>query len=306
MAVVLGIATSASAQHRQFGMNTRVLTPRMADKMSELGAGVVRVPFGWDLIEPACKGCFDWRVTDAWRDEARRTHRTIFASLAYAPAWANGGERYFYPPLNYQDWYDFVFAVVSRYKDDIALWGVWNEPNLDHFMKGADPRVYRSLVIGARAAILAANPSALVLGPEVSQHAVSDGWYAEVMDDVGDLFDIVTVHWYADGPALEYFMDHLVRPFAREKPVWLSETGIAPCASAFGEIGQALYYQRVLNAFLPRREWWTGVSFYDLHDDPAPKDCGSAITRPDWSNRPAFKLYQSFIRAHPEFPALNP
>ena len=41
----------------------------MADKMSELGAGVVRVPFGWDLIGRR-KGCFDWRVTDAWRDEA--------------------------------------------------------------------------------------------------------------------------------------------------------------------------------------------------------------------------------------------
>ena len=304
LATLLCVAHHASAQNLQFGMNTRVLTPRMADKMVELGAGVVRVPFGWDLIEPSCKGCFNWAVTDAWRDEARPTHRTIFGSLAYAPAWANGGERYFYPPLNYQDWYDFVFAVVSRYKDDIALWGVWNEPNLDHFMKGADLRVYRSLVIGARAAIVAANPAALVLGPEVSQHALSNGWYTEIMDDVGDLFDIVTVHWYADGPALEHFMDDLVRPFARGKPVWLSETGIAPCASVFGEIGQTLFYQRVLNAFLPRREWWTGVSFYDLHDDPSPKDCGSAITRPDWSNRPAFKLYQSVIRTHPD-PALT-
>ena len=120
-------------------MNTRVLTAPMADKMTELGGGVVRLAFGWDVIEPDCKGCFDWTTTDAWRDEAQRTHRTIFASLAYTPAWANGGHPYRYPPLNYQDWYDFVFATVSRYRDDILLWGVWNEPNLDEYLQGSRP-----------------------------------------------------------------------------------------------------------------------------------------------------------------------
>src|SRR5262245_13777699 len=120
-------AHDAAAQNLHYGMNTRVLTPRMADKMVELGAGVVRLPYGWDLIEPTCKGCFEWTVTDAWRDEAKRTGRAIFGSLTYAPRWANGGHPYNYPPLVYQDYYDFVYAVVSRYKDDIFLWGVWNE-----------------------------------------------------------------------------------------------------------------------------------------------------------------------------------
>ena len=199
-------------------MNTRVLTAPMADKMTELGAGVVRLAFGWDVIEPGCKGCFDWTTTDAWRDEAKRTHRAIFASLAYAPAWANGGHPYRYPPLNYQDWYDFVFATVSRYRDDIHLWGVWNEPNLDEYLQGAIRRVYRSLVITARAAIRAADPLATVLGPDVSWHGVKDGWFAAVMNDFGDLFDIVTVHWYADGPELSVMMDQLVRPVSLGRP----------------------------------------------------------------------------------------
>ena len=37
-----------------------------------------------------------------------------------------------------QDWYDFVFATVDRYKDDVFLWGVWNEPNLDTYLKNGD------------------------------------------------------------------------------------------------------------------------------------------------------------------------
>jgi len=298
--VVLACAARAApAQNLHYGMNTRVLTARMADKVAELDAGVVRLAFGWDVLEPTCKGCYTWERTDAWRDEARRTGRTIFASLAYAPAWANGGRPYRYPPLNFQDWYDFVFAAVSRYSDDIFLWGVWNEPNLDAFLQGADLRTYRTLTVMAHAAIRAANARAVVLGPDVSWQGVTGGWFAAAMNDFGDLFDIVTVHWYADGPVLDFFMDQLVQPASLGKPVWLSETGMKPCFSLFGEAGQALLYNRVLRAFEARRSWWTGVSFYDLHDDAMPGDCGAAITRPDWSNRPAFLLYQQFIRTNP-------
>ena len=69
-------------------MNTLVVDAPTADKMVELGAGVVRVPYGWDLIEPTTKGSFNWTTIDAWRDEARRTHRAIFGSLAFSPSWA--------------------------------------------------------------------------------------------------------------------------------------------------------------------------------------------------------------------------
>lgn len=118
------------------------------------------------------------------------------------------------------------------------------------------------------------------------------------MQSFGDLFDVATVHWYADGPQLEFMMDQLVQPFSRGKSIWMTEIGIRPCA-AFGEAGQAWFYHRVLSAFLERRAWWTKVLFYDLYEPPTPTDCGSGITREDWSNRPAFWLYQAFIKANP-------
>jgi large repetitive protein len=290
---------AAAAQNYHYGMNTRVLDDQMADKMVELGAGTVRLVFGWDIIEPNCKRCFNWSITDAWRDEARRTGRRIFATLGYSPRWANGNHSYNYPPLDYQDWYDFVYAVVSRYKGDISLWGLWNEPNLDSYLHDGDLRTYQTLVTIGRAAARAADPAAQILGPDVSHHAIASRWYAAAMKSFGDLFDIVTVHWYRDGPDLEFMMDQLVRPFALGKNVWLSEVGTTPCASMYGEAGQALFYQQVLDAFRTRRGWWTAVLFYDLYERPTPLECGSAITRIDWSNRPAFLLYQSFIKANP-------
>ena len=60
-----------------------------------------------------------------------------------------------------------------------------------------------------------------------------------------------------------------------------------------------MFYAQVLAAFQPRREWLTAVMFYDLCENPTPPDCGSAITRPDWSNRPAFTVLQNFMRQHP-------
>jgi polysaccharide biosynthesis protein PslG len=297
------LVLSANAAFAQapyhFGMNAHDVSGATADKVTELGADVIRVVFGWDQIEGSCKGCFNWTTTDAWRDEAHRTKRAIFATLAFTPRWANGGGPIQNPPTSYQDWYDFVFAVASRYKDDIFLWGVWNEPNLDQYFKDGDIGAYEQIVRAAQAAIHAANPSALVLGPEVSQHALLNGWYAEAMKRFGSFFDIVTVHWYPDAAPLETFMDQGVRPSSLKKNVWLTESGMTPCQSNFGEAGQALFYQRVLQAFEARRSWWTAVIFYDLYDPPTPMTCGSGIVGPTWANRPAFLLFQSFIRSHP-------
>jgi hypothetical protein len=223
----------------------------------------------------------------------------IFATVGFTPRWANGGGPFQVPPTSMQDWYDFVFAAASRYKDDIFLWGIWNEPNLSQYLEDGGIHVYEQLARTGAAAVRAANPSALVLGPEVSHHAVKEAWYATAMRTFGNVFDIVTVHWYPDAPPIESFMDTGIRPFSQGKNVWLSETGMTPCQSTFGETGQALFYQRVLKAFEPRRSWWTAVLFYDLYDPPDPLNCGSGITRPDWTNRPAFLLLQSFIKSHP-------
>src|SRR5262245_37233427 len=75
----------ATGREYHYGVNTQLdLVPfagPVADKAVELGADVIRIAFGWDVIESSCKGCFDWTRTDAWRDQARRTGRRIFASI---------------------------------------------------------------------------------------------------------------------------------------------------------------------------------------------------------------------------------
>ena len=83
--VLLG-PTASVAQHHPYGIAALTLSPQAADKAVELGAGMVRLAYTWDVIEGARKGTFEWSVTDAWRDEARRTNRTIYGLLAYTVA----------------------------------------------------------------------------------------------------------------------------------------------------------------------------------------------------------------------------
>ena len=160
-------------------------------------------------------------TTDAWRDEAKRTQRD---DLRVAGLRAGVGQRRPAVPLSAAE---LSGLVRLRLRDRLALsrrhpsCGASGTSRTSTSTCRAPIRsVYRSLVITARAAIRAADPLAMVLGPDVSWHGVKDGWFAAVMNDFGDLFDIVTVHWYADGPDLALMMDQLVRP------VSLGKTGL--------------------------------------------------------------------------------
>ena len=67
-----------------------------------------------------------------------------------------------YPPRNYQEWAEYVATVVSRYKDDIHYWEVWNEPDLAEFWNGT-PAQYAALLALTYATIKQIDPTATVV-----------------------------------------------------------------------------------------------------------------------------------------------
>ncbi|MBI3491203.1 MAG: cellulase family glycosylhydrolase [Acidobacteria bacterium] len=294
------LVAQGSASSPPYGMVTHYVDARMADKMRELGGGIVRVDFNWITMQPSpgSRG-FRFDATDATVRSARGRGLDVLATLAYAPSWANGGRPKEAPPLRLQDWDDFVSAVVERYQGrnmDVRYFGVWNEPDLRDFFRGTVSD-YASLVTTARQAIKRANGSAKVLGPEVSHFGVLNGWYASAMEAVGDQFDVVTVHWYPYArQSLETYLDDAVQSRAQGKPVWLTEVGESTCERG-GEDGQARVYRRVLEAFQARRSWLTSIFFYDLYE-PSSK-CSWPAVRSDWSNRPAFLVYKDAIAQFP-------
>jgi O-glycosyl hydrolase len=283
-----------------YGMVTHYSDARMADKMRELGAGIVRVDFNWSGMQPSPgPRRYDFTYTDTSVRSAHSRGLDVFATIAYSPKWANGGRSEHAPPLRIEDWENFVSAVVERYQGrnmDVQYFGIWNEPDLRGFFEGSLDD-YVALVTTGRQAIRRANGQAKVLGPEVSQTGVLNGYYAAAMDAVGDQFDIVTVHWYPSARrGLETFLDDYVRPSAMGKPVWLTEVGQSVCSRG-GEEAQASLYARALDAFQARRSWLAGIFFYDLYE-PTSK-CSYPPVRADWSIRPAFLIYRDAIKANP-------
>jgi hypothetical protein len=106
-----------------YGVVAFIPSPTRWDAMRDARITWGRCGFSWRDIETS-KGVFNWATTDEAVAHANARGLEIYAGLGYTPAWAssNPAHRPQDPPTNPQDWYDFVFACVSRYKASIKHW----------------------------------------------------------------------------------------------------------------------------------------------------------------------------------------
>jgi hypothetical protein len=151
--------------------------------------------FQWREIETTAKGQFNWtesdRVVKASQD-AGVAGVDIIARLDFEPMWARKDQAHNGPPDNYQDYWDFVSAFVSRYRSGSPLGRVraievWNEPNLDREWGNqpvnADSAAdYVRLLGGAYQAAHAADSDVVVLTAGLSPTGVTDGHSADDLD----------------------------------------------------------------------------------------------------------------------------
>lgn len=94
----------------------------------------------WRDLEREKKGDFHWEMLDKCINWSKAKGYESIINFYSTAKWASaskddrhilGGSNYeFYAPKNWQDWEDFVKAMVVRYKDNVKTWEVWNEPHL--------------------------------------------------------------------------------------------------------------------------------------------------------------------------------
>jgi hypothetical protein len=209
------------------------------------------------MMEPA-RGVYDWTTADAVVSDARARGLHVYATLAYAPAWATGGQAPNTPPVDPHDWYAFVYTTVSRYRDRVQHGGMWNEPNLKEFFSGSPAQYIDTILRVGAQAVREADPSGYVLGPELAQEDDWWQWLYAVLDQAAEALDIVTQHSYQDtGQAVLRRLGGPVEPWNRPtvrdvlqwtgtegKALWLTETGWE--TAAVSEAAQAAYYAQVL------------------------------------------------------------
>ena len=189
----------------------------------------------------------------------------VMIDINGTPKWANGGKAPNVMPTRLSDLTTFAKMLATRYNGrqghgTVALWSVWNEPNLQLFLtpqfvgkKIVGPANYAKLYKAAYAGIKAGNPLSKVAIGETSARgrdkplagvsaSLAPGTFAKYLAKVPGLkFDAWAHHPYPTSPnlpptqkvrypnvvllTLPTFEKDLKTFFHRSVPVWITEYG---------------------------------------------------------------------------------
>ena len=209
--------THYRARSPEYGMNVflaenATTTARDLNLLTQVGFGWQKSLFPWRDIEGAGKGIFDWRESDRVVAASQRAGVKIIARLDFQPRWARADGAHNGPPDYYQDYADFVYAFVDRYKagsprGTVQAVQIWNEPNLDREwgnvpITPAEAVNYVALLRAGYTAAKQADPTVTVISAGLSPtctnslQARPDDVYLQWMYDAGAAryFDVLGAH----------------------------------------------------------------------------------------------------------------
>jgi hypothetical protein len=117
--------------------------------LDRLGPDVVRYTLRWERVarkrpsraaNPRDKA-YDWSGPDAVLRGLRKHHIAALVTLYGSPRWANGRRGPNVVPRNKWTLASFATAAAKRYPW-VRMWEVWNEPNLQTFLRPNSPSLY--------------------------------------------------------------------------------------------------------------------------------------------------------------------
>ncbi len=259
-----------------FGVNVflnQEVEPAKRERTVQLAAQAgfhwLRQEFPWEDIEIHGKGDFEDRRTQppksAWDkyDQivalAERHGMEMIVRLSTPPAWSRARGREvgdFAPPDQFEDYGDFVSAVVTRYRGRIRYYQIWNEPNIypEWGNYTINPENYTQLLQIGSSRAREASPDVVIISgalagtirmqpdPAPGGNAMSDLLFLQRMYDAGagPYFDIMAMQGYGlwSGPTdrrmhprvinfsrPQYVRDLMVANGDAAKPIWISEMG---------------------------------------------------------------------------------
>ncbi len=288
------------------------------DTAVDLGARWIRLDVDWSRIEPT-EGEYDWASTDRLVEAARDRGLGVLGLLAYAPDWARPpGSDPKHPPLDEQEFASFAAAAARHYRNDIATWEIWNEPNSVLFWEPApDPVAYARLLTATVAAVREVDGDATLLtgglapatdtpGEELSPERFLAELYAEIPTG---LVDGIAIHPYsfpadpsdaskdwnlfARLPAIAH---QVADAEGRSVPIWLTEFG-APYEPDDPQRQADIVVEGVVCA--DRWPWAGPVFVYALRDAAVPGELGFGILDDNGTLRPAAERLRDQLATPP-------
>ncbi|MEE9617132.1 MAG: hypothetical protein V3T90_09015 [Anaerolineae bacterium] len=207
-------------------------------------------------------------------------------------------------------WGDYVYTVVSRYKDRVKHWEMWNEPEWSYFWTGTSTDYAQLLKVGYQAT-KAACPDCTVLFGGLHYWLNTDyyKWVLNVLN--GDpaapqnnhFFDVMSVHLYSRSSntydEVRNIRNGMSAYDVGDHPIWLTETGVPVWGddlvdpkpkydyAATQDEAAAYVIQSYANSWASDVERYF---FFRTHDADMGEHFG--LIRNDHSLRPAYVAYQ--------------
>ncbi|MFO7893168.1 MAG: hypothetical protein R6U63_05510 [Longimicrobiales bacterium] len=275
----------------------------------DVGATWGRLGLQWRRHEPE-PGVFDFARWDTIVGVAREHGVLMLPVLNQVPEWASSAppdatERWRYAPSDegMEGWQEYVRRVVERYPE-IEYFEIWNEPNIDWFLRADENyRVYVDRILIPAAEVIHA-AGRKVVAPSYTLEWPADSWplaerpsrlrhtVAAVTEDVDRWLsyhdawrhiDILSVH-YSKGdtekpmlphaqslmPFYDHVYEHWIRP-GKLEGVWNTEAGLTAVeAGTRGFVSlepweRPPYAQWVPRYMLPVLHWALGADWKDRH-----------------------------------------
>ncbi len=247
-----GIAQAAAAlsppTETDFAAGVNIADLGLAYLVNDMGFSWAKGYINWATVEPE-PGQFRWidpdNVVKAFGDQ----QLDIMFRVHGTPAWARPSETLLsHPPSDLTDFANFLTALVTRYKGQVAAYEIWNEPNLYYEWGNLDPDpvAYTEMLKTAYRAIKAVDPEALVISGGLattgqgSRTAMGDLEFLQQMYDAGarGYFDAFGSHPYAyglapnethpDGLSFDRVVNQhevMVANGDADTPIWITEVG---------------------------------------------------------------------------------
>ncbi len=320
--------------HPLWGGVTPGEAARELDVARQAGARVVRIDVGWSTLESDGKGRIarDYsRRLDAFLKAAAKRRIGVIATLHETPCWASAAPSRLrqgcrgpwwergvsrFPPRRAGDYADAAEYVARRWGRRLLAFEIWNEPNVQAFLRTADPVVaYARLVRTSYRRIKRVAPRLTVLAGSLLR---SDGEFLRGLYERGKIlghYDAISYHPYSETPEAEvnedgtefsliagttWLHDIMVSVGDPEPALWATEAGASTCdperfpgcVSERDQAGRITSYMDVIRRF----PYVHAIVIYSLRDrgsDPGDVEQGFGLTRADLSRKPSFAAFRA-------------
>mgnify|MGYP005848702405 CR=1 FL=1 len=329
------VARSVETRSPIVGVHTRLTDEveewkirRTLEMVREMGSPWIVEYFPWGYVESE-RGRFDWKHSDIVINNAYAQGLRVIARIDYVPQWARPKDttpRYLGRD-HFQDYGDFIYAFVNRYKGRVRHYVIWNEPNLafEWGYRRPQPEDYAALLEIAYSSAKRADPDAVVLSAglaptlENSEMAVNDLVYLQRLYEAGagEHFDGLAVHAYGgklppDDPAapdrINYARVELVRQIMvsngdGDKPIFITEAGWNDHPRWTRAVRPALRIEYTVRAYRKAAEEWPWVQALAMWAFRLPfparnyNDYYTFVT-PEFTPKPIYEAVQRYARGY--------